>query len=90
MGRFGVILVTLRDRFGIVLASFWCRFGVVLNPLWGLFSSFLALFFGNFWAILWSFCGFLVFWEVDCNIKQNDAREGKKNAIFCQNSPSYG
>ena len=69
MGQKWVILGSLRDHF---FSSFWYHFRAFLGRFW----TFFALFFGPF---LRSFCDFLVmFWEVDCNIEQNDAKEGKK------------
>ena len=67
---------------GIILESFWCRFDPILRPFLALFELFLD----HFWAILSRFWGrfyghfaifFVMFWEVECNIQQNDAREGK-------------
>ena len=81
MGRSGVTLGSLRDHFGIVLASFWGRFGVVLTILrscWTVFGAILA----RFGPFLRSFCGFfVVFRDVECNVKQHDAREGENMQI---------
>ena len=53
------------ERLGIISGSFW---GSFLGPFLGHFCP--------FWAR--SFCGFLmIFWGVECKIKQNDAKEGK-------------
>ena len=60
LGRFGVILGSLRDRFGIVVASFWDDFGIVLESFLGLFCAFLTLL-GVFWAVLGRKPGILVF-----------------------------
>ena len=96
LGRSG----SFRGHFGIILASFWHHLGLVLVLLWPHFEAFWAIF-GPFWAFFfacfWARLGhfhrhvaiFLVtFWEVDCNIKQNDAREGKHMHFCCQNSPT--
>ena len=62
----------------IILTSFWRRFDPTLRPFWPFLAFFLGFILVRFGPVLLSFCGFWVmFWEVDCSIKQNDAREAK-------------
>ena len=49
----------------------------------------------SFWVVLTfglfgPFSDHLTFWEIECKIKQNDAREGKTYANGCQKSPKVG
>ena len=86
------LIGSIRGHFGVTLWSFWHCFaiiwgplGVVLTPFWGLFWAPFRRFwtpfglFAHFLPFLRSFCGvfFVIFCEVECNIKQNNAREGK-------------
>ena len=49
------------------------------------FRAFLPIFWDFFLRL---FCDFLImFWEVECKIKQNDAGEGKNMQIPAKNSP---
>ena len=71
-GRSVVILGSFWHRFRIILGLFSCRFNHISRPFGGHFSL------GDFWAIFTVILQFLVmFWEVDCKIKQNDPREEK-------------
>ena len=72
-----------------MLGSFWSRFDPILGcfgPFWTLFGHFflpiIAPFLGHFcplFGVLRDIPRFflVVFWEGDCKIKRNDAREGK-------------
>ena len=92
LNHFGVDPGSFWGHLGISVASFWHHFGVLLTTFWGLL--------GPFWPTLDHFLGHVSpflghvydhfecfwwhFWELDCNINQNDA---KKHANFCRNSP---
>ena len=86
-GRSGVTLDSLRDHFGVVLVSFWgsswphfeAFLSYFLDPFWTIFARVLGIFTVILWFVL------VMFWEVDCNIKQNDAREVK----MCKFLPNF-
>ena len=87
VGWFGpiwIIFGSIRGHFVVTLGSFWHRFGVFLGRFQTIFRSFQHIL-GHFFR---PFCDFLLmFCEVDCKIKKNDARKGKNMQNFCQNSP---
>ena len=55
-------------RYGMFLGSVRCRLDPILRPFWAML--------GHFSGIL-RFIFLVMFWVVDSNIKQNDARDGK-------------
>ena len=95
-GHFRVILASFLGHFGIVLGSLWDHFDISLTA----FLPFLTLFVPHFRPFYGRFAVFLVmFWEVQCKNKQNDAREGKSMhfsakfhqdyANLCKNKPLF-
>ena len=84
-GHLGIILASFWHHVGLVLVSFWPHFGLlwtILDPFWALFFAHYRAIFGAFLPPFRCFKGhsavfLVVFWEGDCKIKRNDAREGK-------------
>ena len=66
--------------FGVTLTSFWGLYWAFLDPFSALFGRPFSPFLGRFYV---SFA--VLFWEVDCNIKQNNPREGK----MCKFLPKF-
>ena len=96
LGRSGIILASFWHHLGVALVSFWPHLEAFVGPFWTIFGPFTLI----FRPFLRSLCGFLVmFGEIDCKIKQNDAREGKNAKFpakftkdmqkFCKNMPFF-
>ena len=73
------ILGTILSRSGVILGSFWHPCGAVLVSFRLHFQVFLDHFWGPFFTDILRFL--VEFWEVECNIKRNDAREDKSMQI---------
>ena len=94
---FGMNLTLNWHHFSIILCSFWCHFDHFLVILLALFAGLWAFLEHFFWRITAHFCYrllrsftifWVVFWEIQSKMMQNDAREDNNMQISAKKSPT--